>query len=376
MKRIIACILLSALLLSLCACGEKQDNNQASATNEAVPTEAAEATEPAATEAVTPEPTLEPTPEATEEPTPEPTATPEPTPTPEPVAVDFESCAEAVVSVPWGEGELEAYYDPLQVGHSDQPGCFYIADGRIYVLDRFHNDDTSLLVYDIESDELSRLNVFGTKYGVGTEFAVEGNELITPYMIYNVETGEETLLQEPPIEGSNYECVRRLHKVDGSWYLYVSEPMISTSSNTANTAPVTMEYKLDRENRLWKSVRRYLCNREYRHVQIEDGTSYAAVLDRGTVNGTDQYVDYDGSGCHYVVTFEYRATEEGSKCYLVLTKYSPEGVQLSFTELFLDPINWRNYAAYWYHDFRVEEDGTVWFMMMYDTGLTIYKLHI
>ena len=361
MKRSIAFTVLFAILLTLCACGRKPEDNGYSANIE--PTEAAEIA-----------PTEEP--EAAPEVTAEPTEVPEPTPVPEPVAVAFESCVEEVVTLPWGEGEHEVHFDPLLVDHDDRPGCFCIADGRIYILDRFYNDDTSLLIYDIASGELSRLNVFGTKRGVGTEFAVEGNEIITPFMICNIETGEETRLQEPPIEGNVYECVTRLHKVDGSWYLYISQPRISTTSDTVNTAPVTREYKLDRENLLWKSVRRYMCNREYRRIQLEDGASYAGVLDRGTLNGTDQYVDYDGSGCHYVVTFEYRATEEGSECFLVLTKYSPEGVRLSYTELFLDPIDYRNDPEYWYHYFRVDEDGTVWFMMMYDEGLTVCKLHL
>ena len=47
---------------------------------------------------------------------------------------------------------------------------------------------------------------------------------------------------------------------------------------------------------------------------------------------------------------------------------------MSFTELCLDDISYLNEADLWYHSMRVEDDGTVWLMMLYDKEVVIYRL--
>ncbi len=351
MKRTV-CIIISALmLLTLAACTHTPQE----VTND--PT-----AEPSAA------PSAVPTAVPTEEPT-------EPTAVPEPVELAFEDCAEVAARLPWGEADNEVTYDPRFEAFDDVPGCFFVADGRIYILDRWIEGENSLLVCDTTSGETSRINVSGTKYGVQTEFAVDGSELITPYMIFNIRTGEQTLLQQPPINENAFESTRRLHLRDGEWYLYVSEPRFTSASEEENTNPLMTEYKLDRANLMWQPVRRYLRNWDYRRIQLLSGGN-DVVLDRGTGIGADEYVEYDGSGCHYVVTMEYRKTDEEIVVCLVLTKYSPEGQMLSFTELRLDNISYLNDPILWHHSLRVDNDGTIWFMMMYTSELTIYKLHL
>ncbi len=92
MKKFSALLIILVLVLSLAACGKKNEENKATGTpeptKEATTPEPTKEATPEPTEEVTPEPTEEVTPEPTEEVTPEPTeeATPEPTEevTPEP----------------------------------------------------------------------------------------------------------------------------------------------------------------------------------------------------------------------------------------------------------------------------------------------------
>ena len=102
MKKLSALLLILVLVLSLAACGKKEEENKTTGTpeptkeattpeptkevTEAPTAEPTEEVTPEPTEEVTPEPTEEVTPEPTEEVTPEPTeeVTPEPTETPEP----------------------------------------------------------------------------------------------------------------------------------------------------------------------------------------------------------------------------------------------------------------------------------------------------
>ena len=90
MKKLLAFILVIAMVAALAACGKKEttsSNENNETTKAAEPTKAETTPEPTATTAptATPEPTATPTPEPTATPTPEPTATPVPEPTADPV---------------------------------------------------------------------------------------------------------------------------------------------------------------------------------------------------------------------------------------------------------------------------------------------------
>ena len=369
MKRIIAFVMLFAMLLSLCACGEKQDNNEASATNEAGTTEAAEVTEPAATEA---EATEAATPEATEEVTPEPTeeATPEPTPVPEPVVLAFEDCAKVVARLPWGTADDEVYYEPPDESEWTLPVCFYVNDGQIYLLDRWpYHSDNSMLHYDLDGWS-NRIDLSKTQYSVYTEFAVNGNFIITPQMMYDYETGEETLLQQVDLkQGSALECIKRLQIRNGKCYMYVSEPEFVGSE--LNEHPLVTEYELDSENLLWKPVREYSVV-THREINIlETG----AVLEWGGEDTYIEYIGFDGEGRQYAFCQEVYMPEgeEYPRSHCMLTRFASDGTKEAYTVIEM-PDSFRFPLCGWEHSFRVDEDGTVWFMMMYEEEVVFYKI--
>ena len=295
MKKLISAILILVMLLALAACTGRQQtvtDPTAAPTQTAAPTD--EPTEPAETAT---EPTAEPV---------------------EPVELYFEDCSRIAAKLPWGTGDNEVAFDPRFEDHDDVPGCFDIEDGRIYLLDRWVEDENSLLVYDTASGEISRIDVSNTKYGVQTEFAVIGGELITPYMIFNIETGEETLLQKPPVTENVFECTRRIVVRGGECRLYISEPRFTSASEKENTSPLVTEYKLDRANLMWQPVRRYLRNWDGRRIQLLSENDVDVVLERGTERGNDEYIGCDAKGFHYVVTMDYRGTEEAISTYKVL----------------------------------------------------------
>ena len=364
MKRFTALIILFAMLLSFAACGQQQGNNEASATNEAGTTENIEAIEPAATEAELTEPTL--TPEPTEEPTPEPTATPEP----EPVELAFADCAEVVARLPWGMADDEVFFEYPDESEWTLPVCFYVNDGQIYLLDRWVYPSTnSILHYDLDGWS-NRIDLSKTQYTTYTEFAVNGSFIITPYMMYDCETGEETLLQQVDLkQGGALECVRRLQMRDGKCYMYVSEPRFVGS--TENEHPIVTEYELDSENLLWKPVRQLFTETYTEITLLENG----AVLAWGGENSNLEYVGFDGEGRQYVFCRGTYMSEgdESPSSHWMLTRFAPDGTKEALTVIELSD-SYRYPLLGWKHSFRVDEDGTVWFMMMYEEEVVFYKI--
>lgn len=364
MKRFVALITLFAMLLSLCACGEKQDNSEASASVE--PTEAAENTADTTEEAVTAEPevTEEPTPEATLEPA------PEPTPVSEPAVIAFEDCAEVVARLPWGMADDEVFFEYPDESEWTLPVCFYVNDGQIYLLDRWVYPSTnSILHYDPDGWS-NRIDLSKAQYTTYTEFAVNGNFIITPYMMYDYETGEQTLLQQVDLkQGSALECIRRLQLRNGKCYMYVSEPRFVGS--TENEYPIVTEYELDSENLLWKPIRQFSTETYTETTLLENG----AVLSWGGENSDLEYIGFDGEGRHYAFC---RGTympegEEYPRSHCMLTRFAGDGTIEAYTEIEM-PDHYRYPLIGWNHSFRVDDDGTVWFMMMYEEEVVFYKI--
>ena len=374
MKRIVALIMLFALLLTLCACGEKPEDNEAIASaepTEAAATAEADPTEAELTEAATPEPTEEPTPEPTEEVTPEPTATPEPTPVPEAVKIAFDDCAEVVARLPWGSGDNEVYYEPSHESEEILPVCFNVTDGKIYLLDRWLNHSTSpILSIDIATGETGRIDVSGTQYSVNTEFAIDGSRLITPREIYDLETGEDTPLQPVDlVQQGALMNMRRILMRGGECYMYVADEFVN---NHQSTSPVVTEYLLmqDHLSSYWKPMRQYCREDSHSITLLESGMSLA----RGTEMGYDEYLGPDAKGCHYVMSEEHRLDENGCDLFLhTLSRFTPEGYVDVYT--LVDMPKHYHYPMFgWKHSFRVDEDGTVWFMMMYEEEVVFYKI--
>ncbi len=361
MKKSICLIMVFAMLLALCACQGRE--RQVLTEPTAVPSEAAQSFEPTAlpTEAPAKETTEEPTELPTEAPTEEPT--PEPTAVPEPVELSFKECAEVAARLPWGTGDNEVYFEPPDESEELVPQRFYVADGKVYVLDRWlYQGAGGMIVCDIETGELSRVNFTGTQQSHYTAFAIDGGRVIDPFSIYDIKTGKETVLQRPPLKDSPLECARSIRQKDGAWYLYIAEPWFIGSEQ--NEHPIVTEYLLDEENLLWQPVREYMRD-GWEKIELLDG---GTVLDSIFEEGHSAYAGYDDAGNHYVVT-------EGGVHGVTLSKLTPEGhvekyVELDTSEEYHFPM------VSWGFNVQVDPDGTVWLMMLYEKEVVIFKLSL
>ena len=141
MKKIVSILLCVIMLLSLAAC---RGNQTAVVDSTAVPTTEVSVTTTMPTEVPTETPTDEPTAVPTEAPTPEPTEIPKG------VELDFDSCAELVLRLPWGNGDKQVFIRPLRPGDDDGdweiPQHFNIIEGQVYVFDRYSPFGNGLLM--------------------------------------------------------------------------------------------------------------------------------------------------------------------------------------------------------------------------------------
>lgn len=358
MKKLISAIMLCAMLIMLCAC--RSEPQQAMTDPTAAPTEAAATAAPTA--ALTEEPTEAPT----EEPTTEPTATPEP------VELSFADCAEVVARLPWGLGDNEVYFEPPDESEEMVPQCFFVADGNVYVLDRWlYQRSEGMIVCDIETGELSRVNFTDTQSSHYAAFAIDGGRMIDPFSIYDIETGTETILQRPPIKESALECVRFLRFKDETWYLYLAEPW--DIGSTHNEHPIVTEYILDEENLLWQPVRRYIKD-GWKNIELLDG---GIVLENIRDDAHNEYAGYDDAGNHYVISEDsvYDNGSEYGRLRVTLSKLTPEGHVEKYVELDTSK-EYHSPLVSWGHNVQVDSDGTVWLMMLYNTEAVIYKINM
>ena len=352
MKYFVSFILLAAMLFSLAACGE---NKTANADPTASPTEEV-------TAAPTDAPTEAPTAAPTEDPTPEPTAVPDP------IELDFTACAEIVARLPWGNGEHEVFSEAPVVGVDDDewviPKHFYVANGRAYVFDRREFYGNSMLACDLESGETER--IFFNDKSSEYEFAVMDGLVIFPDCVFDIETGESTRLQPIPDVSEFKYFVHSMVVRDGKCYAYVGICEFYDFSNTLSLD----EYVLDPDNLIWKLVQRINLPRFVPYPEAEEGY---------TQHVEDRYIGTDAEGNHYCDTwcYAYKMLENGEEEWEEwhrISKISPNGVALSYVDVYFP----EDYIRLWDDDnsliFRVDDEGNIWYMCEALSELLIYRI--
>ena len=370
MKRTV-CIIISALMfLTFAACTntQKDVSNDPTAAPSAVPTT---------------EPTAEPTEKPTEEPTPEPTAIPVPK------ELSFTDCAELALRLPWGDGENEVFiHDPwvnadgdLEGGDWVIPEHFNIIGGKVYVYDRFYPRGNGLLECDPATGEVKRLSPdIGENDFFNGEFAVLNGKLIFGACMYDLETGEHTGLQLIPDTDYSGAGILIMSVRDGKCFAYRAAAYRLEGKDYFNRDMMKQatsaydEYELDMENRMWVLTRRIVMPEYVPHAEPELGKDEQFFC-------CDRYMGMDDAGCHYVDSEEYVAYRPVDGKVEVHTwhriiKLASDGTPISYVDVeFPD-----NYIHMWidenYLVYKVDGDGTVWYMCETEDECLIYKINL
>ena len=387
MKRALSFALILVMTLSLAAC--KTPHSAAIDPTEAPATEA-----PAATEAPTEAPTEEPTPEPTEEPTPEPTAVPEPT------ELAFEDCAELVISIPWGNGDLEAFIRPIRPGNDDDdwelPQHFNIIDGKIYIFDRYYPFGSGLLECDPETGEITRISpdIGENSFNRG-EFALTDGKLIFSDCMFDLTTGKRIELEAIPGTPARRDGVLMMNVLDGKCFAYRAVNYYEGNEELEFLfTQATYKYdvfELDMENLAWVQKERIEMPRYVPHAEPPFSDYHTFFYGRGDVEikgedgGAlfcfDRYMGTDDAGNHYIDSEETLAYKNDSGRYITsktwrrIIKLSPDGTPISCVDVdYPDDYIfrfWGNYLVY-----KVDSEGTVWYMCETQSGVSIYKISL
>ena len=248
MKKLITVILLSAMICTLAACRGAVDP---AIEPSAVPTTAEPTVEPTSDSTV--EPTTVPTAKPTAEPTAAPTAIPAPT------ELDFDSCAELVLRLPWGDGENEVFIERPIEGYDDEdwviPEHFNIIDGTVYVYDRFYPHGNGVLEYDPATGAVTRLSPdIGDYDFFDGEFAVLDGKVIFGAYMFDLETGERTELQRIPNSDYAGAGILIMSVRNGKCFAYRAVDQKDDFGQEFFFVQDTHaydEYELDMENRMW-----------------------------------------------------------------------------------------------------------------------------
>ena len=388
MKKLVSIILLAAMLLTLAACRGTDDP----------------VTDPTAapTAAPTSVPTEAPTTAPTEVPTEAPT--PEPTVVPEPLVLAFEDCAELVLRLPWGNGDNEVFKKSTPGGESAFdaiPLHFNIIDGKVYIYDRYYPNGNGVLGCDPETGVLTRLSPdIGENSFYSSEFAVMNGKLIFPPCMYDIETGERTELQRIPDTDAMGTGIHIMSVKDGKCYAY--RPVKWDGEITWTEATYAFyEYELDMENLMWVLIRRIDMPEYVPHADPvlgergaasnyeaeETQRSYIYIRgDAAVFYCCDRYMGMDDEGNHYVDSMEVliHIDENGGISspddvtrWNRIVKLSPDGVPVSYVDVYF-PDNYLDRYDEWsnYLIFKVDRDGTVWYMCETTEEVLIYKISL
>ena len=387
MKKIICVLLCLIMALSLAACAVN--------THEAVNT--AEPTQESAVTGDPPVMTELPTAESTEAPTPEPTSVPTEAPTPMPTAVpapaelDFDSCAELVLRLPWGNGENEVYMQPASIEGEEEyiqviPEHFNIIDGKVYIFDRFRPYGKGIIVCDLETGNIERLSPdIGDNTLEGGEFAVMDGKLIFQDCMYDLSTGERTEIENAlnrvlimNVRGDKCIACSAVKVVDGG------QEFLFTQATFAYDV-----FELDMENLAWVQRERiempeYVPHADppFSNYDIEERErSYLFLQEgEGIFSCFDRCMGTDGAGNHYIDSEEeliYRSETviRSMTTWHRIIKYSPDGTPLSYVDVYFPEdylhSDWGNYLIY-----KVDADGTIWYMCETEAEVLIYKINL
>ena len=382
MKKIICLLLCAVMTISLAACGE--NTREAGKTAEPTLEPAVTAVPPEVTDAPTEEPTAAPTEAPTEAPTPEPTAVPEPE------ELDFDSCAELVLRLSWGNGDKQVFIRPLRHGDDDGdweiPQHFNIIDGKVYIFDRFRPYGKGIIVCDPETGNIERLSPdIGDNNLECGEFAVMDGRLIFRDCMYDLSTGERTEIENAlnrvlimNVSGDKCLAFNAVNVADGG------QEFLFTQATYAYDV-----YELDMENLTWVQRERiempeYVPHAEppFSNYDIEERErSYLFLQEgEGIFSCFDRYMGTDGAGNHYIDSEEELIYRSETVIHSMTTwhriiKYSPDGTPLSYVDVYFPDdylySDWGNYLIY-----KVDADGTVWYMCETEAEVLIYKINL
>ena len=378
MKRAIALFLFAAMLLSFAAC-RKPGDQQANAS-------------PKPTEAVTEAPTEAPTPAPTEAPTTEPAVVPEP------AELAFEDCAELVLRLPWGDGEDEVFIRPIMTDDDDWviPQHFNIIDGKVWIFDRYYPFGSGLLMCDPETGETVRISLnTGDSALENGEFEILDGKLIFRDCMYDLETGERIGLEPIPGTAALRDGVLMMKVKDGKCFAYRAvnynegdpeQEFLFTQATFAYDV-----FELDMDNLAWVQKERIEMPDNIPHAEppFSDyeinyyGKGDVEIIGRdgGAIFCDDRYMGTDDEGNRYVDSEEILAYKNefggyvASKTWRRIIKLSPEGDPIAYVDVSY-PDNyifrdWGNYLVY-----KVDGDGTVWYMCETLDEVLIYKISL
>lgn len=86
-----------------------------------------------------------------------------PTEAPKAAELDFDSCAELVLRLPWGNGEKEVFMQPASTDSLEEyiqviPEHFNVIDGKVYIFDLFRPYGKGIIACDPETGNIERLS--------------------------------------------------------------------------------------------------------------------------------------------------------------------------------------------------------------------------
>lgn len=294
----------------------------------------------------------------------------------------FDSCAELALRLPWGDGETDVFIERPIGGYEDEdwviPQHFNIIDGKVFILDRHFYYGHGVLECDPATGGVTRLSPDIGEYDFfNSEFAILDGKVIFARYMFDLDTGERTELQpisdywDFPREGILIMSVR-----DGRCFAYKAVGETDQHGNQVIYVPDTHEYdeyELDMENRMWVLKRRIELPGSIPHASpdLPEGSEFYCY---------DRYMGMDDAGNHYVDSYEcildYDAEGafRGSTVWNRIIKFSPDGRPISCVDVYFPD----NYIRMWidenYLIFKVDGDGTVWYMCETEDEFLIYKI--
>ncbi len=358
MKKLFYMILISALLIALCACAEN------------TPIDADSSEVPEKTGVTTETPSFEPSAGPTEEPVPEPTAVPEP------VEYAFDDCAEVVLDLPVGEGENDIHYTHDPDYGTFAPDWFVTHGDKLYIPEEWN----VVAIFDMKTGKLTR----GPKTRGVLAAVTDDYYLIAPdgYMspnlntcLYYPETGESVDILS--LKGENL-LERYIHSIfyrDGKCWAYIREKRHFEEAGPTNAYYDLYIYELDVENKVWRGVKKIYEPRLTGEVDDWSGwhwnelvlTETGGVIDPhcGTFLGTD----FEGN--MYFIRSE-REEIDGKMIFPKwIKKYSPQGVLLGYTRL---PFLYDDFPGENDAEVRMGEDGCVYVSKPLEDRFTIFRV--
>ena len=295
----------------------------------------------------------------------------------------FEDCSEIAVRLDWGNGENRVFVEKPTYGVEDDdwviPQHFNIIDGKVYVLDKYYHYGNSILECGPEFGDVTRFSPdLGDYDFYNCEFAVMDGMIIFPRYIFDLETGEHIQLQ-PLGDYSHFpgDGVLFMNVRDGKCFAYRAVMETGAYGEQYVFVPGTKaydEYELDIENRMWVLKSRISMPPRVPHAspELSEGSNFYTY---------DRYLGTDDAGNHYVdslecIIYPYDGGPISGISWHRLIKFAPDGRAVSYVDVYYPD----DYIHMWVDEnlliYKVDGDGTVWYMCETEDEFLIYKISL